>query len=223
MAAKIQGNAMKYDDMDEFTPQELQLIMRHNHIYNNQDAPMCACKRYHSPVGLISHGPCLRCCEDGLKLHKPTSLKHLLPLWPADAETIQLAHELIEKHHKKVSGAAVAYLFKTKHTETNGKIKLGSCARQSPKNKLLHGWDFIIELAFDMFALLDDRQREALLLHEIKHIKKAGEDWAIEPHSVEEHVAVIEAYGLWMPDLEAFAAAIRAAEEDPNQKQLFEG
>lgn len=208
--------------LSQFTNAEQSLIKRNIAIFNHPDADPCPiCNREKSPMVAYIGGPCLLCIEEKLKANKAVLLKHLPERWPGDAHTFQLAHELIEKYHVAARSAAVAYLFKAKHTEPNGKIQLGSCSKQSAKSKMLHGWDYIIEIAWDMWALFTDAQREALLLHEIRHIQKAGTDWKIEPHSVEEHTQVIEVYGLWKPDLQAFAAAIRDAEEiDPNQPPL---
>ena len=213
----------KLHEENEFSDGELNLIMAHNEIFNNIDAPLCPeCERERSPMvnGVAGRLPCLLCIRDALRNRKAIYTKHLPERWPAGPELIQMAHELIEEHHPKAKGAAIAYIFKAKHGETNGKVVLGSCAKQSPKSKLLHGWDYIIELAFDMWCVLDDSQREAMLLHELLHIDRIDGVWKVQPHSVEEHTEVIEAYGLWKPDLQEFAQAIMAIEESGGQMAL---
>ena len=216
---------LKYDDLGEFSPQELQLLLRYKAIFGNEDAPLCPkCEREKSPMpgpsGGIGGGPCLYCIEEALRAKKPIMIKHLPERWPADSYLIQMAHDLIKRFHHDAARASIAYLMKAKHGETNGKIVLGSCAKQSRKNKMLHGWDYIIEIAWDMWAMFRQEQREALLLHEIYHICKDGGQWKLESHTVEEHVRVIEAYGLWKPDLQAFAEAIRNSEEQEEDKQM---
>jgi len=201
-------------DMVLVSKAERELIRQYRDIFANPDAPKCP-KCDDRPS--VNMGPCLTCIEAKLKGGKAISMKHLPERWPAPANVILMAKTLMDQHHPEAVPAAVAILFKAKHGETNGKIKLGSCAKQSSTNKLLHGWDYIIELAWDMWAMFDFRQREALLLHEICHIYQdvSGEEvaWKIESHNVEEFVRVIDVYGLWKPDLQAFAEAIRKAEE----------
>lgn len=213
---------LQYDDIDRFTAQELNLITRNAMIFNHPDAPLCPeCNREKSPkIGGTTGGMCLLCIEDKLKNKKAALLEHLPERWPAGADLVMMAKELIIARHPVAKDAAIAYLLKKKHGEQNGKIVLGSCAKQSPKNKMLHGWDFIIEIAWDMWALCDDRQREALLLHELCHIDKEDERWKIQPHSVEEHIEVVEAYGLWKPDLQAFAQVVNEAEAQAESRQM---
>lgn len=212
-------------DMVLVSKAERELIRQYQEIFDNQDAPKCPkCNEQPS----VRFGPCLDCVEARLKAGKAVSLKHLPERWPADAAVILMAKRLMAEHRPEAVPAAVAILFKAKHGETNGKIKLGSCIKQGAVNKMLHGWDYIIELAWDMWAMFDDTQREALLLHEICHIFQGGEEkveWKIEPHNVEEFVKVIEVYGLWKPDLVTFAKAIQAAEEavdGPRQMSMEE-
>ncbi len=220
---------MKYEDLDKFTPQELQLFVKNAYIFANEKANTCPeCLREKSPMaenGIPGIGLCLFCVEDRLKKQLPVGLGHLPERWPAGSDLVMMAKGLMAKHHEDALKASVAYLFKLKHGETNGKIVLGTTAKQSPKNKMLHGWDYIIEIAWDMWAMFNDFQREALLLHEICHIYKEDKNWKIESHNVEEFVRVIEVYGLWKPDLQAFALAIKNAEEsgDTRQMAMFSG
>jgi hypothetical protein len=211
------------DEKNEFSQGELDLIMAYRAIFENPDALLCPeCEREKSPMinGMSGRLPCLYCIEEAIQKQKAIYVKHLPERWPAGPSTIQLAHELIKKYHTKASGAAVAYIFKAKHAETAGKVVLGTCAKQSPKSKLLHGWDYIIELAWDFWCALNQTQREAMLLHELMHIDWDEDVWKIQPHSVEEHTEVIEAYGLWKPDLQAFARAIMELEDGGGQMRL---
>lgn len=208
-----------YDDLGNFTPQEIRLIQQNAAIFNNPDEGLCPqCQREKA----VKNSWCLYCLEDHLKAGKQVSFKHLPERWPADAHLVQMAHELIEEHDLMAHGADIAYLMKLKHADKNGKVILGSCAKQSAKSRMLHGWDYIIEIAWDMWALLNDQQRQALLLHELCHVfKEDAADWKLEGHNVEEFTKVIEVFGLWKPDLQAFAEAIKAAEiVDDDQKPL---
>lgn len=197
-----------------FSKAERELILRNDAIFNDPESDMCECGMRRSIYG----GPCLRCVERNMRQGKPVNFKQLPERWPADSKLFMQAKKLISEHHTEANLASVAYIFKAKHTETNGKIKLGSCKKQSPTNKMLHGWDYIIELAWDMWAFFEPFQRDALLLHELCHIRADG-SWKIEPHNVEEFSKVIEIYGLWKPDLVRFAEVIKNAEYSCDEHQ----
>lgn len=208
---KISSLKVTYDNIDQFTPKEIGLIMKNAQIFNNKDQPHCpTCNRERA----VNNGDCLYCIEEKLKAGKNIKTKHLPDRWPASADIVMMAKEIMTKYHQTALEADIAFLMKLKHTLKNGAIVLGTCSKQSDKNKLLHGWDYIIEISWDMWAFFDDNQREALLFHELCHIRSEDDAWKIRPHNVEEFSAVIEIYGLWKPDLKDFAEAIRKAEED---------
>jgi len=219
MSGKVQK--LHYDDLDKFTPAELGLIVQNKAIFEINDADNCPKCGENKSVNL---GPCLACITKSFQEKKPLPTKHLPDFWPANADTILMARRIIkEREHKHADAAAIAYLFRAKHAETNGKIKLGACKKQSPTEKLLHGWDYIIEIAWDMWAFFTERQREALLFHELCHVERFDDVWKIRSHNVEEFTPVIQVYGLWKPDLESFAAVIREAEgmtEDERQHSI---
>lgn len=207
---------MEYEELGNFSPLELQLITKNALIFNSDYATTCPeCERNKSPlVNGDSRGSCLACIQEAILKSKPFTLKHLPERWPADEDTIQIAHEIINEKHPIAIGANIAYTFKLKHGEKSGKVVLGTCSKQSEKAKMLHGWDFIIELAWDMWAFLSDDQRSALLLHELCHIHKEDGVWKTNAHNVEEFIKVIEHHGLWKPDLVAFAKVINEAEDN---------
>ena len=167
---------------------------------------------------------CFQCAIQEMKSGKKMAIAHLPDFWMADRAILDLAGRLISAYKPEAANAKICYLFRKKHTKTNGAIKLGTCSKVSAQNRTLHGYDYVIILAWDMWMMLEELQREALLLHELCHVFKAGEDdavWKIEPHNVEEFRKVIEVYGLWKPDLEAMAASIQKhAEENGGMKQI---
>ncbi|MCE5334528.1 MAG: hypothetical protein LLG06_08035, partial [Desulfobacteraceae bacterium] len=112
--------------------------------------------------------------------------------------------------------ANIGYVMRNKHAKSGGKVLGGTCQKQSDKQKLLHDYDFIIELAADIWSELNTTQREALLLHEIMHVGVEVDDdgeakMFIRPHDTEEFAYVIKVYGLYSLDLQAIGAAIEAS------------
>lgn len=167
---------------------------------------------------------CFACALDAIKTKQKGGAAHLPPFWIADPEIKAMAAKLINEHHPEAANAKVCYLMRKKHTVSNGAVKLGSCYKVSPRDRTLHGYDYVIILSWDMWMMFAPLEREALLLHEILHIfkdeKKGDALWKIEPHNVEEFGKVIEVYGLWKPDLQAFAKAIYECREPTGLKQV---
>lgn len=188
-----------------------------------------SCPSCHRPGAVVIDGQahkCFDCASRDLRASKKRAVDHLPPFWRCPSDIRVLAARLIEEHHPEAVNAKICYLFRKKHTKTNGKINLGTCQRVGEKDKTLHGFDYVILLAWDMWVFLEPIQREACLLHEILHVLKLGEeaaDWKIQPHDVEEFAKVIDVYGIWKPDLEAFAASIyrqRGGSEESGYSQV---
>ncbi|MEN6440920.1 MAG: putative metallopeptidase [Syntrophobacter sp.] len=168
---------------------------------------------------------CFSCALEELKAGKKDAVAHLPAFWISDPEVEKMAAKLVSRHHPEAATASICYMMRKKHGSKNGAIVLGKCHKVSPRDKILHGYDYLIILAWDMWMMFNDIEKEALLLHELLHVFKdeKGENpaWKIEPHNVEEFSKVIEVYGLWKPDLQAFAKAIYARQEpDGNYTQL---
>jgi hypothetical protein len=143
-----------------------------------------------------------------------------------------IAESLIPEFHKHLDEMQILYVFRSKHTESNGKIKL-ACARkvgglnaylafrdaldsidaeERPPAPVAHAF-FVIEVAWDTWERLTGPQRIALVDHELSHI---GVDGDMVAHDVEEFAAVLRRHGAWKPDLRDF---LSASEQQP----LFEG
>ena len=133
-------------------------------------------------------------------------------------EIVDIANDLIREYHTDAAFANIHYIFKEEHQKSGNKVVLGKCTKQSDKLKFLHGFDFIIEFAHDIWQELNDVQKKALILHELKHIS-IGEDadgnikLKTSKHDLEEFRDVVEVFGLYTQDLSAFAETILEAKE----------
>jgi len=86
---------------------------------------------------------------------------------------------------------------------------LGKCSRATGKWAYLTGYDYVIEVWEPWWEQADDREREALIYHELLHIvrrrTRSGKlRWALRKHDVEEFTEVARAYGAWTPSLKEF-------------------
>lgn len=143
----------------------------------------------------------------------------------------RIAKELIPQHHEHLTPCEIRYLFIDPIPRSHGKSTMGRARKVSGLNAYLlaqpgldpeiahdrlEGGDFelfVIEFAETIWNELDDRQRHALVDHELSHCW-AGEDHqgryrlSMRGHDVEEFRTVIERHGIWKPDIEAFARTV---------------
>jgi len=133
--------------------------------------------------------------------------------WKASDDVIELAEKLIAAYNKNALDAEIGYRFRSKCAKRGGKTVLARTIKQSEAGKIFNGGlDFVLEIGDDAWQTLDDTQREALLLHEILHIKAEVDEenggtveFGLNSHDTEEFRKVIEVYGFWMPDIEELA------------------
>lgn len=72
---------------------------------------------------------------------------------------------------------------------------------------------FVIEISHDIWQSLDDRQRRALVDHELSHCTVDIDEHGVVVlgtigHGIEEFAGVVERNGLWSPSTERFARAV---------------
>jgi len=101
--------------------------------------------------------------------------------------------------------AKICYLFANKKTSY-----LGRLAKTPFETKLITGYDYFLIINMDYwFDESNDKQKEALVFHELEHIawkpsKKDPEigSWATKKHDVDEFKSVIYKYGRWETHLD---------------------
>jgi hypothetical protein len=147
------------------------------------------------------------------------------------AELEALGNKVMEQYR----GSAL----KTNLLEQTPKIKwllntrlrkyLGTCARASATWRKLAKVDYVICVQKDFWEGGKHEDREALILHELKHVQwiEPREDdegdivkpgrWTMRRHDVEEFVDVVAAYGPWEAGLNAMMNAKQAAAEAPKK------
>ena len=95
---------------------------------------------------------------------------------------------------------------------------LGRCTKASEKWKFITGLDFIIEVWQKAFESMTDKQREAIVLHELTHIickedKEGNTKWGLQKHDVEEFCSVVAIYGAWEEPLKVMLNALNHKEK----------
>lgn len=138
----------------------------------------------------------------------------------------RIAEALIAKHHHHLDDIRIEYVFRSEAAKDKGKTVWGKARKISGLNAYLSqpldpdetpaGEDvdyFVIEIAEDIWAVIDQRERVALVDHELCHcttdFNKDGDlVLKIRPHDLEEFRQVVQRHGLWRDDVQAFSDAM---------------
>lgn len=161
-----------------------------------------------------------------------------------EVETIALG--LIDKYHQHLIDfqVKVRYLFVSKTPKSKGKEVWGTCRKISGLNAYLEGGSkedepfFVITISRDVWDILPQEKREALIDHELAHawaeVKQAKDEadadvdaeieqdnpvkLSVKSHDLEEFSCIVRRHGLWRVDIEEFVeAALKAKEDKENE------
>lgn len=126
-----------------------------------------------------------------------------------------IAHDLIYKYHSRLVNAKIKYLFRHGSWTSQKRETLGQAVKVAGVNQFLTGLDFIITINSEVWSLLDEKERIALIDHQLEHCCEKDGKYFIQGHDVEDFVAVIKRNGFWTPDL-------RKVENQAIQGKLFD-
>ena len=123
-----------------------------------------------------------------------------------DAPAVEeIAKDLIPKHHSHLKDQPILYLFVRSMSDW-----ARMCLR-SEKEQFISGYHFLMEVNHKKWAELSDKQRLALVDHELCHAgidSESGEPMIIE-HDVEEFGEIVKRHGLWQDDVKHFGYICR--------------
>lgn len=141
-------------------------------------------------------------------------------------EVEEVARKLINTHHSHLGPARIEYVFLSEAPKVNGKIEWGRAKKISGLNAWLASESrerepeefFVIEIVKSIWLQLNERERQALIDHELTHceVEEDGK-LSIKPHDLEEFNSIVRRYGLWRPEIEFFMEAAQSS-----QGNLFE-
>ncbi len=134
------------------------------------------------------------------------------------------ANELIDKHHEDLRDARIAFAWNLSwQPDVDGRVQLGKMKLASDLDRELADFDLVVILSREFWRdpNVTDKQREALLDHELSHgalqraknlepieDEKGRKCYRIRKHDIEEFSAVVDRHGVYQRDLEAFARAL---------------
>lgn len=138
-----------------------------------------------------------------------------------------LAGPLIEAHHEHLQGARVLWLFTTSKRTRGGHVTLGTAARSNPLQRFLSSGNDSVQTGHDYIVQIDEgrwkralaTQRAALVDHLLCRMvqrevnnKRTGEitrSWGTVGPDIEEFSDVILRHGVWLPEQQVMAKAMR--------------
>lgn len=172
-----------------------------------------------------------------LAMHLPEDLRrHTSELGPALATPILANWDPDEKYHDakpceeigrvlvdrleahaEIKNASIAYIFREK-MKTRDREVWGKASKADGRLSFFNGFDFVIEINWQVWKRLSDLQRVALIDHELSHCTREQDDngkyhFCLASHDLEEFGGVVERWGLWRQDLMVFAGKVAHAHQ----------
>lgn len=141
-------------------------------------------------------------------------------------EVEAVARGLIRQHHPHLmTGVRIEYCFVTKTPRSGGKEVWGTCRKIAGLHAHLAGDGsgddpfFCITITKPIWDVMDDRQRAALVDHELCHAwvdtdSDGPAKLSTNPHDLEEFGCVVRRHGLWRESVQAFLDDCRRAGEE---------
>lgn len=125
--------------------------------------------------------------------------------------------------HAELSHASIAYIFREK-MKTRDRVVWGKMSKADGKLSFFNGFDFVMEINWEVWRTLSNMQKVALIDHQLSHATREENDkgerkWVLRSHDIEEFTGIVDRWGIWRPDLKPFAGAITHAQ----QLGMFEG
>ena len=131
-----------------------------------------------------------------------------------DAQEVeQIATRIIGMQHSHLVEAKIIYIFREGGAwKSKGKEVLGQAQKCSAKDNFLNGgFDFTITINKDAWKTMADKQKKALVDHELMHCDKSDENdedgnpiWQTKDHEFVGFVQEIKSHGFWTEDLQRF-------------------
>jgi hypothetical protein len=139
----------------------------------------------------------------------------------ADDKLLSMAQELIKQHHPHLLHAKIGFMYRDQAPESRGRKTLGAARKVGSEWDPFVDLDFVIWIAKKEFERMRVDKQRALVDHELCHCGGTWGNWQMNPHDLNEFLAVIYRHGFWHGDLENLDRAIKA--RAAQQPGLFTG
>lgn len=145
-----------------------------------------------------------------------------MPAYFPAPEVETIAKEIIQKHRPYLGHVKITYMFRPEGSVTDDKVIAGMCVRVDDRNRSVHDYDFIIEIAKDVWDEAPTEEfKTALVDHELGHAgirmdeegdvrydeKTNRPKTYIKKHDIEEFEDVLDRHGAYHKALRNFLDA----------------
>ncbi|MFH0989913.1 MAG: putative metallopeptidase [bacterium] len=140
--------------------------------------------------------------EDTMAEKKDTEKKkeEVKPRYFEAQAVAEIAQVLIKEHHQHLNDIPIFYLF------NDGKMQeWASMSKKSKKDEFITGYQFVMEVSYKQWIVLTDKERIALVDHELCHASLDDKgNPVILDHDIEEFAAIVSRHGLWRESVRKF-------------------
>lgn len=126
----------------------------------------------------------------------------------ASSLAISKTMDLVQKHHIWLSSFKIGVVFRSEAAKSGGTTVWAKISKVDEKMRALMesegtpAVELLIWIAQDVWNNLDDRQRDALIDHELCHAAPDGQGGVkLVGHDFEEFYVILKRYGLWNANL----------------------
>lgn len=139
------------------------------------------------------------------------------------AEPARIAARIIRDHRPELAELNICYIWRDEAMSMGGgRVAAGQCVHTSDRDWAIHGFDFLILIARDVWAAAEARFKPALIDHELGHVGIRTDEETGEPavdeetgrtrtfckhHDLEEFSDVLERHGAYHSDIREFLAS----------------
>lgn len=149
---------------------------------------------------------------------KPNKVKPIPLLFDTFESAEQRALKLIPRFHHHLATAKIKYICRNRAAKRAGVPVPGNVYKMSGKFEFLTGYNFIIEIALEVWNDYNEQQRIALVDHLLTRC--TGEEreddgeikWKVRPPEVQEFPEVAERNGQWNESLVEMEKCLRIKE-----------
>jgi hypothetical protein len=120
-----------------------------------------------------------------------------------------LAQELVREHHPDLQDARIGIIFRETVAYSRGNPVLGHAQKTPEMMQVYLDFDFVIWIAADAWADMNESRRKALIDHLLCHCKMVEGVATMVGHDIEEFEAIINRHGLWSSNLVRIADTIK--------------
>ena len=138
----------------------------------------------------------------------------------APQSILSLAQKLIEDHHPNLQEANIAFVMRSEAQQgANGKV-VAHTTRVKADIRVYADYDFLVWIAEDAWQRLTDKQRSAVIDHELCHMGgNVDTGWSIRPHDINEFRDVLARHGMWNDRLALSLAPVISQLELPIEEE----